>query len=79
MALVPTLAQTPPAGPCGPMEEACHVCRTVYELTGNAGLARFGEFLVGPPLKILLILAFTWLAPVCSGGRRAGSPGASGM
>jgi hypothetical protein len=51
----------------------------VYELTGNAGLARFGEFLVGPPLKILLILAFTWLAPVCSGGRRAGSPGASGM
>jgi small conductance mechanosensitive channel len=62
MALVPTLAQAPPAGPCGPIEEAGFFCRTVYELTGNSVLARASELLVGRPLKILLIVAVTWLA-----------------
>ncbi|MGH2687452.1 MAG: mechanosensitive ion channel family protein, partial [Actinomycetota bacterium] len=61
-ALVPTVAQTPPAGPCGPTEEAGFFCRTVYELTGNSVLARASELLVGRPLKILLIVAVTWLA-----------------
>ncbi len=45
----------------GKRVEACgrhagNVCRFVFERTGSVGLAKAGEWLVGPPLQILLVL-----------------------
>jgi small conductance mechanosensitive channel len=56
------LAQAgPQPPPCGPPEEAGLVCTQVFDLTGNAGLARVSELFVVRPAKIVLIVVLAWL------------------
>lgn len=50
------LAQVDPASrACG--EGSNIACRTVFDWTGNATLARTADFLFGPPLRIALVVA----------------------
>ncbi|MCU1352325.1 MAG: mechanosensitive ion channel protein MscS [Acidimicrobiales bacterium] len=44
---------------CGP--KPGNVCRYVYDQTGNVNLAKAGDWLVGPPLRILFVLVAAWL------------------
>ena len=56
-------------GPCGPPQEAGKLCRGVYDLTGNAGLARASDLFLAKPAKLGLILLLAWLASMLA--RRA--------
>ncbi len=61
--LLPIVAQLPPdGGPCGAPENVGAFCSQIYQLTGNAAVARVSDLLVVRPAKIGLIVLIAWVA-----------------
>ena len=56
--MISAVAQT---GPCGPVEEAGKLCRSIYDVSGHEGLARASDVFLAKPAKLALILGIAWL------------------
>ena len=60
MLMTSVLAQADP--PCGPAEDAGAICRAIFNLTGNEGLAEAGDIFLAKPAKIVLIVLLAAVA-----------------